>query len=154
MVNNYTIGLNETRLGISAPFFFQSAFQNVLPKREAEKALTLGTMFTTEEALKVKKNILIFKFKVRKEILFSFVVYRLDSLMRLLSTKPTQLKNVRTFCSSSRKCQLWLVPSPNKVYVKRTWKSWKIIANKTYNCFFSLSINRSCRKDWVRTYKA
>ncbi len=56
MVNNYTIGLNETRLGISAPFFFQSAFQNVLPKREAEKALTLGTMFTTEEALKVKKE--------------------------------------------------------------------------------------------------
>lgn len=53
MVNNYTIGLNETRLGISAPFFFQSAFRNVLSKRDAEKALTLGTMFTTEEALKV-----------------------------------------------------------------------------------------------------
>lgn len=54
MVRNYTIGLNETRLGIAAPFFFQSAFRNVLSKRDAEKALTLGTMFTTEEALKVK----------------------------------------------------------------------------------------------------
>lgn len=54
MVENYTIGLNETRLGISAPFFFQSAFRNVLSAREAEKALTLGTMFSTQEALKVR----------------------------------------------------------------------------------------------------
>lgn len=53
MVQGYTIGLNETRLGISAPSFFQSAFRNVLSAREAEKALTLGTMFSTEEALKV-----------------------------------------------------------------------------------------------------
>jgi len=53
MVQGYTIGLNETRLGISAPTFFQSAYRNVLPPREAEKALTLGTMFSTEEALKV-----------------------------------------------------------------------------------------------------
>lgn len=53
MVQDYTIGLNETRLGISAPFFFQSAFRNVLPAREAEKALTLGTMFSTDEAFKV-----------------------------------------------------------------------------------------------------
>lgn len=54
MVDAYTIGLNETRLGISAPFFFQSAFRNVLSAREAEKALTLGTMFSTREALKVR----------------------------------------------------------------------------------------------------
>jgi len=53
MVQDYTIGLNETRLGISAPFFFQSAFRNVLPTREAEKALTLGTMFSSQDALKV-----------------------------------------------------------------------------------------------------
>lgn len=53
MVQDYTIGLNETRLGISAPTFFQAAFRNVLSAREAEKALTLGTMFSTDEALKV-----------------------------------------------------------------------------------------------------
>lgn len=56
MVQDYTIGLNETRLGISAPFFFQSAFRNVLSKREAEKALTLGTMFSSQDALKVQNE--------------------------------------------------------------------------------------------------
>lgn len=60
MVQDYTIGLNETRLGISAPTFFQSAFRNVLSKREAEKALTLGTMFSTQEALKVRKFVYFF----------------------------------------------------------------------------------------------
>ncbi|KAJ6649931.1 Enoyl-CoA delta isomerase 1, mitochondrial [Pseudolycoriella hygida] len=53
MVNDFTIGLNETRLGISAPSFFISSFRNVLSTREAEKALTLGTMFSSDEALKV-----------------------------------------------------------------------------------------------------
>lgn len=53
MCPNYTIGLNETRLGIVAPKFFEAAYRNVLSTREAEKALTLGTMFTTNEALEV-----------------------------------------------------------------------------------------------------
>lgn len=53
MCPNFTIGLNETRLGIVAPTWFQASMRNVLPSREAEKALTLGTMFSTEQALKV-----------------------------------------------------------------------------------------------------
>lgn len=53
MLPNFTIGLNETKLGIVAPKWFMAAFCNVLPRRVAEKALTQGKMFTTEEALKV-----------------------------------------------------------------------------------------------------
>jgi Delta3-Delta2-enoyl-CoA isomerase len=53
MLPNYTIGLNETKLGIVAPSWFIAAMRNVLPRRDAEKALTMGTMFTSDEALKV-----------------------------------------------------------------------------------------------------
>ncbi|XP_017060924.1 enoyl-CoA delta isomerase 1, mitochondrial [Drosophila ficusphila] len=53
MVPKFTIGLNETQLGIVAPKWFMSSFLSVLPQREAERALNQGRMFTTEEALKV-----------------------------------------------------------------------------------------------------
>lgn len=56
MCSNYTIGLNETKLGIVAPTWFQATMRNVISTREAELALTLGKMFTTEEALKVLLN--------------------------------------------------------------------------------------------------
>lgn len=51
MLPKFTIGLNETRLGIVAPKWFMSTFCNVLSKRTAELALTQGKMFNTEEAL-------------------------------------------------------------------------------------------------------
>lgn len=51
MLPKFTIGLNETRLGIIAPEFFVASYRNVLSSRDAEKALTLGQLFTTEEAL-------------------------------------------------------------------------------------------------------
>lgn len=53
MCPNFTIGLNETQLGIVAPTWFQATMANVLSRRETELALTLGRMFTTEEALKI-----------------------------------------------------------------------------------------------------
>lgn len=53
MCPNLTIGLNETRLGIVAPAFFQASMRNVMSVRDTEKALTLGTMFSTDEAVKV-----------------------------------------------------------------------------------------------------
>ncbi|XP_055851761.1 enoyl-CoA delta isomerase 1, mitochondrial [Episyrphus balteatus] len=51
MLPNFTIGLNETKLGIVAPDWFMTTFLNVLPRRTAENALTQGKLFTTEEAL-------------------------------------------------------------------------------------------------------
>lgn len=53
MCQNYTIGLNETRLGIVAPTWFMASMRNAISRRDAELALTLGTLFTTDEALKV-----------------------------------------------------------------------------------------------------
>ncbi|XP_064538315.1 enoyl-CoA delta isomerase 1, mitochondrial-like [Drosophila montana] len=53
MLPKFTIGLNETKLGIVAPKWFMSSFLSVLPRREAERALNQGRMFTTEEALKI-----------------------------------------------------------------------------------------------------
>lgn len=53
MCPKLTIGLNETRLGLVAPDWFQTSMRNVLSARETEKALTLGTMFSTDEALKI-----------------------------------------------------------------------------------------------------
>ncbi|XP_017464863.1 PREDICTED: enoyl-CoA delta isomerase 1, mitochondrial-like [Rhagoletis zephyria] len=50
MLPKFTIGLNETRLGIMAPNWFMASFLNVLPRRIAELALTQGRMFTTVEA--------------------------------------------------------------------------------------------------------
>lgn len=51
MLPNFTIGLNETQLGIVAPSWFIASMNNVLPRRQSEKALTQGHMFTSEEAL-------------------------------------------------------------------------------------------------------
>lgn len=53
MVNNFTIGLNETKLGIVAPFWFMSSMKNTISDRESELALTSGRLFKTEEALKI-----------------------------------------------------------------------------------------------------
>lgn len=49
----YTIGLNETALGIVAPPWFQDTMRNTISPRTAELALTLGTLFSADEALKV-----------------------------------------------------------------------------------------------------
>ncbi|KAH8249721.1 hypothetical protein KR032_011720 [Drosophila birchii] len=51
MLPKRLIGLNETQLGIIAPKWLMSGFLNVLPQRVAERALTQGRLFTTEEAL-------------------------------------------------------------------------------------------------------
>lgn len=53
MLPNFTIGLNETKLGIVAPKWFMATFCNVLPRRIAEMALTQGKMFSSDEALSV-----------------------------------------------------------------------------------------------------
>jgi 3,2-trans-enoyl-CoA isomerase len=53
MLPKYTIGLNETQLGIVAPTWFMATMKNTIPPRQAELALTLGKMFKTDEALKI-----------------------------------------------------------------------------------------------------
>lgn len=60
MCPDYQIGLNETRLGIIPPIFLQASMRNTISKREAEKSLILGTLYTTDDALRVGFRLLLF----------------------------------------------------------------------------------------------
>ncbi|XP_024408998.1 enoyl-CoA delta isomerase 1, mitochondrial isoform X2 [Desmodus rotundus] len=49
----YVIGLNETLLGIVAPFWFKDTLVNTIGHRTSERALQLGILFPPAEALQV-----------------------------------------------------------------------------------------------------
>ncbi|XP_050438360.1 enoyl-CoA delta isomerase 1, mitochondrial-like isoform X2 [Adelges cooleyi] len=49
----YTIGLNETQLGIVAPKWFMDTMIAVIGQRNTEISLATGKMYTAQEALKI-----------------------------------------------------------------------------------------------------
>ncbi|XP_072015692.1 enoyl-CoA delta isomerase 1, mitochondrial-like isoform X2 [Amphiura filiformis] len=49
----FTIGLNETLLGIVAPFWFSDTMLNTIGHRQTEKALQLGSLFKVDQALDI-----------------------------------------------------------------------------------------------------
>ncbi|KAM8724012.1 enoyl-CoA delta isomerase 1, mitochondrial [Acanthopagrus schlegelii] len=49
----YSIGLNETQLGIVAPFWFKDTMTNTVGHRNTEMALELGLLYSPSEALKI-----------------------------------------------------------------------------------------------------
>ncbi|KAF7220583.1 enoyl-CoA delta isomerase 1, mitochondrial [Nothobranchius furzeri] len=49
----YSIGLNETQLGIVAPFWFKDTLMNTIGLRNSEMALQLGLLYKPQDALKV-----------------------------------------------------------------------------------------------------
>ena len=49
----FTIGLNETLLGIVAPFWFKDSMFNTVGHRHTELALMRGTLFTAQEAFNI-----------------------------------------------------------------------------------------------------
>ncbi|XP_029015300.1 enoyl-CoA delta isomerase 1, mitochondrial [Betta splendens] len=49
----YNIGLNETQLGIVAPFWFKDTMVNTVGHRSAELSLELGLLYSPSEALKI-----------------------------------------------------------------------------------------------------
>jgi len=49
----FTIGLNETQLGIVAPYWFKDTMVNTIGTRQTELALMMGTLFTSEQALAI-----------------------------------------------------------------------------------------------------
>eukprot|EP00063_Salmo_salar_P068199 XP_014043034.1 PREDICTED: enoyl-CoA delta isomerase 1, mitochondrial-like isoform X1 [Salmo salar] len=55
MVDNprYSIGLNETQLGIVAPFWFKDTLVNTVGNRAAELSLELGLLYSAPDALKI-----------------------------------------------------------------------------------------------------
>ncbi|XP_023305524.1 enoyl-CoA delta isomerase 1, mitochondrial-like [Lucilia cuprina] len=50
MLPSFSIGLNETQVGIAPPRFVEALFCNIVSKRTAELALIQGKMFSTKEA--------------------------------------------------------------------------------------------------------
>jgi len=50
MAPGFQIGLNETKLGIVAPFWFRNSMINAIGHRVSERALQTGQMFSSEEA--------------------------------------------------------------------------------------------------------
>ncbi|XP_026180019.1 enoyl-CoA delta isomerase 1, mitochondrial isoform X2 [Mastacembelus armatus] len=49
----YSIGLNETQLGIVAPFWFKDTMVNTVGHRTTEMSLELGLLYNPSEALKI-----------------------------------------------------------------------------------------------------
>ncbi|XP_061568125.1 enoyl-CoA delta isomerase 1, mitochondrial [Cololabis saira] len=49
----FSIGLNETQLGIVAPFWFKDTLANTVGHRHTEMALELGLLYNPAEALKI-----------------------------------------------------------------------------------------------------
>ncbi|GMI31147.1 hypothetical protein TrRE_jg11439 [Triparma retinervis] len=50
---NFKIGLNETKLGIAAPYWLKDLFVKTIGNREAELGLGLGKLYSPSEALSV-----------------------------------------------------------------------------------------------------
>ncbi|XP_065214595.1 enoyl-CoA delta isomerase 1, mitochondrial-like [Planococcus citri] len=50
---NYTIGLNEAKIGINAPFWFIDVMKTLIGDRKTESAVLSGEMFPAEKALSI-----------------------------------------------------------------------------------------------------
>jgi len=53
VTGKFTIGLNETKLGIVAPTWFMDSMNGIIGTRRTELALTTGKLFTVDEAVKI-----------------------------------------------------------------------------------------------------
>jgi Delta3-Delta2-enoyl-CoA isomerase len=51
--SSFTIGLNETKLGIAAPSWLARQFRDTIGQRQAELGLSLGLLYTPEQALDI-----------------------------------------------------------------------------------------------------
>lgn len=51
--NKFSMGLNETKLGIVAPTWFADTMQNAIGRRMTELSLQLGSMYNPEQALRI-----------------------------------------------------------------------------------------------------
>ena len=85
MQEGKTIGLNETKLGLVAPFFFTDMMISAIGTRQAELALGLGSLFTAEDALRLGENCLIFTKVAANSKTFTHNRCRNNSLYFVLS---------------------------------------------------------------------
>ena len=52
--DKFTIGLNEAKFGLVAPFFLMDSFTNVIGQREADFGLLNGKLYSVKEAEAIK----------------------------------------------------------------------------------------------------
>lgn len=53
MAKGYQIGLNEIQVGVALPKILVMVMGKLLPRRQAELSLTLGTLYSPEQALNI-----------------------------------------------------------------------------------------------------
>lgn len=53
MVENYKIGINEILVGVTVPRLIIELMKTILEIRHAEKTLLLGTIYSSQDALKI-----------------------------------------------------------------------------------------------------
>jgi 3,2-trans-enoyl-CoA isomerase len=119
MLNNFTIGLNETKIGMVAPDWFIASMKNTVGARQTELALTAGNLFTTDEALKIG---LIDEVAVNKEEAISKAekflhrydnvsplaraltkqTLRKDAIQDLVKKQKTELENITSFINNEK----------------------------------------------------
>jgi 3,2-trans-enoyl-CoA isomerase len=119
MLNNFTIGLNETKIGMVAPDWFIASMKNTVGPRQAELALTTGNLFTTDEALKIG---LIDEVAANKEEAISKAekflhrydnvsplaraltkqTLRKDAIQDLVKKQKTELENITSFINNEK----------------------------------------------------
>ncbi|KAJ3635326.1 hypothetical protein MTP99_008241 [Tenebrio molitor] len=119
MLNNFTIGLNETKIGMVAPDWFIASMKNTVGARQTELALTAGNLFTTDEALKIG---LIDEVAANKEEAISKAekflhrydnvsplaraltkqTLRKDAIQDLVKKQKTELENITSFINNEK----------------------------------------------------
>ena len=104
-----TIGLNETKLGIVAPFWFADTMEYVVGARQTDLLLQTGALLTTEEALAVGL--------VDEAVAHDQVMSRAAARQRSSSQSPTPLGMRLRCCCVPR----W--PSGSSRRAKRTMRA-------------------------------
>ncbi|XP_060696224.1 enoyl-CoA delta isomerase 1, mitochondrial [Hemiscyllium ocellatum] len=123
----YAIGLNETKLGIVAPFWFKDSMINVIGRRATEHSLQLGLMYSASDALKIglvdqlvaQDKIMTHALSVMSEWLaipdharqITKSMMRKPTLDRLLTNRESDIQNFVNFISKDsiqKSLQLYL----------------------------------------------
>ena len=103
----FTIGLNETLLGIVAPFWFKDTMLNTVGQRQTELALQLGTLFTADQALsiglvdKVRLGMSLCILRIAVYLLILFLYHFYDSLrVQVVQDRETCLAEAHKMVST------------------------------------------------------
>ena len=78
MAEDRVIGLNETQLGIVAPFFFADLMERAIGTRNTELALLAGTLFKSQDAQKIGLCSVYHSLYIFQSIIFKLSYFKLS----------------------------------------------------------------------------